>query len=134
MERHSYSLIFTDDEVREIYEKYLDGETCLELSREYFCSKSTIRKVLMKYDPHCIRKRGPRDVAYRKRIVESMPNVRAIRIYQRYVDGESPAAIGRDYRVSRYAIWNVIHAVENVARKQGMLTGEPKRLRRKAVS
>lgn len=130
---HSYSLVFDDEEVEEIHKQYEAGATFKELAEKYYCNKNTIRKVLLKYDPKCIRRRGPRDVLLRERIVESMPNVRAIRIYKRYVDGDSPASIARDYHVSRSAIWNVIHAVERVARKRGILDGEPHRQRRKAL-
>lgn len=131
---NSYSLIFTDDEVAEIYSRYRDGATCAELGREYWCNKGTIRKVLNKYAPGCLRRRGPRDRKYRERIIGTMPNSTAVRIYGRYLDGEPPALIAEEYRISRSAVWRVIHAVEAVARRRGLLKGEPYRQRRKVVA
>ena len=127
---NSYSLIFTDDEVAEIYARYRAGATLVELAREYYCNTSTIRNVLLKYSPGCIRRRGPRAREYRKRIIATMPNSTAVRIYGRYLDGEPPALIAEEYRISRNAVWCVIRAVEEVARRRGLLTGEPYRQRR----
>ena len=130
---NSYSLIFTDDEVAELHDKYLEGATFAELGREYWCNKGTIRKVLLKYDPACIRRRGPRDRDFRKQIIGTMPNTTAVRIYGRYLDGEPPALIAEEYRISRSAVWRVIHAVEEVGRHRGLLKGEPYRQRRHKV-
>lgn len=128
---NSYSLVFTDDEVEEIHRKYEAGATFKELAEEYYCNKGTIRKIMLKYDPGCIRRRGPRDYRLRKRIVERMPNKLAFTVYKRYLDGESPASLAREYRLSRKAVWNIIYAVERVARDAGRL-GEPKRQRKHA--
>lgn len=132
---NSYSLLFTDGEVAEIYEQYLSGATLAELGRKYYCDKNTIRKVLTKYSPGCIRRRGPRDRKYREQIYSTMPNAMAVRIYGRYLDGEPPKLIAEEYRISIRAFWRVIHAVEEVGRHRGLLKGEPYRQRHhKAVS
>ena len=127
---HSYSLVLSDSEVAEIYDEYMRGATLAEIGRKFYCNKGTIRKVLDKYSPGCLRRRGPRDRDFRKRIISTMPNSTAVRIYGRYLDGEPPALIAEEYRISRSAVWRVIHAVEAVARHRGLLKGEPYRQRR----
>ena len=127
-EQHSYSLTFTDDEVEDLYLRYMAGATLRELGQKFYCDRGTVAKALKRYEPGCLRSggrvKGKCYALKRERIVERMPNKTLFNLYKRHMNGERTRDLIREYHLTYGAFYHAMSAVEKVAKHYGYLRSE----------